>query len=134
MAATAVVLATVLFAVVSVRISRHNNNTAIVECIRGRGRADYQLATFRYFSPSLVYYSNRCVLDCRDTDQVREFFRHAETPFLVTKAEEFGRLTGSLPADAVECLRQRRFLHSGDVVLIGRSACLAARDAESLKK
>ena len=134
MAATAVALAAVLFGVISVQVSRHNNNGAIVACIHRYGPADYQLASFDYFSPSLVYYANHGVADCRDARQVREFFQQSRAPFLVANAAELDQIKSSLPADAVECLRQRRFLRSGEVVLIGRGACLAISGVDSMRR
>ena len=135
MAATAVALAAVLCGVLSVQVSRHNNiNRAIVACIHRYGPADYQLAAFDCFSPSLVYYANHGMADCRDARQVREFFQQARAPFLVANAAELDQIKSSLPADAVECLRQRRFLRSGEVVLIGRGACLAIGGVDSARR
>jgi 4-amino-4-deoxy-L-arabinose transferase-like glycosyltransferase len=133
MAATAVAFAVAIFGVASVRISGHHNNTAMLAHIRQHSAADFQLSTFRYSTPSLVYYANQRVTLCSEASEVREFFQKAAEPFLLTPADRLEELQGHLPGDAVELLRQRRFLRRGDLVLIGRAPVLARSDGALLR-
>jgi len=133
LAATAVAFATAAFGIASVQVSRYHNNMAMVEYLRRHTPEGFQLSTFRYNTPSLVYYANRRVTHCDDAGEVREFFEQSPQPFLVTYADRLEELKGCLPADSVELLRQRRFLRPGELVLIGRATGVARSNLQTMR-
>jgi len=132
LAVTAVALATTLFGLVSVRVSRHQNSVPLVEHMRRVCPDGFEVCSFHYTTPSLVYYSNQRVTPCADKHKVQEFFQHSRHPLLVTRADRLDELKDVLPADASVLVRQRRFLRRGEVVLVGRAEQTACHTQETM--
>lgn len=124
-AATAVVLATVLFGWIAPRVSRHQNSPVLVATARQAQAGPAQLATYDYNVPSLVFYAGERVERFGHADDVGKFFRESSNPYLITNAKYLETLRPALPPDVEVLLRQRRFLRSSEVVLLGRPVHVA---------
>jgi 4-amino-4-deoxy-L-arabinose transferase-like glycosyltransferase len=131
--ATAVVLATSMFGLATVRVSSHQNSASIVQRAHEAGDAEPTLATFGHSSPSLVYYAGRRVETLSTLEQVGQFFREARSPMLVTRADRYEELQYILPNDITVLERQPRFLKKGEVLLLGRPTQTAAGSRKSPK-
>jgi 4-amino-4-deoxy-L-arabinose transferase-like glycosyltransferase len=121
LAITAVVLATTLFGLASVRVSEHQNSVSLLECAHQGSPKNLTLAMFGHRAPSLVFYAGQQVRPLASADQVAEFFRTSEAPFLVTRANRLAELQGVLPDGVTVLMRQQRFLKKDEVVLLGRT-------------
>jgi len=79
------------------------------------------LASYRFFRPSLVFYSGRNVEKLSAPEEVAQFFdSHPGEAFLVTTDAELAKLRGQLPLDVSVLTSRKRFLRSGELVLLGR--------------
>lgn len=125
-AVTAVVFATSMFGLATVRVSSHQNSASIVQRAKEAGDTDAKLAMFGHNSPSLVYYAGGRVEPLWTVEQVGQFFRDTRLPMLVTRADRYEELKRVLPADVAVLERQPRFLKKGEVLLLGRAAQTAA--------
>jgi hypothetical protein len=70
----------------------------------------------------LAYYAADRVDRLASGEDVERFFRDTPNGYLVTRDAQLDKLAGHLPSDVSVLSRQRRFLRSGEVVLIGRPA------------
>ncbi|HTM54786.1 MAG TPA: glycosyltransferase family 39 protein [Pirellulales bacterium] len=85
------------------------------------GSPSAPLASYRFFRPSLVFYSGRYVEKLSAPEDVAQFFdSHPGEAFLVTTDAELAKLRGQLPLDVSVLTSRRRFLRSGELVLLGR--------------
>jgi 4-amino-4-deoxy-L-arabinose transferase-like glycosyltransferase len=121
-AVMSVLLATSLLGVASVRVSRHQNSPAMAGAARRASPTDRRIATFQYYAPSLVFYAQQRVPECRSAEEVRQLFAVPGSAFLVTRPDHLPMLAEALPADVTVLARQRRFLRKGELVLLGRRA------------
>ncbi|HEY2826262.1 MAG TPA: hypothetical protein VGJ04_01570, partial [Pirellulales bacterium] len=125
---TAVVFCLGLFAVIAVRIDRHQPSPTIAEIIRQHSDGAPQVAQFGYFRPSLVYYTDSRVEACKTPQQLAEFLQQSADAFAVTTNEQYGKLAAQLPADIVVVAKCAEFPRQGTVVILGRNAAVAVRD------
>ena len=119
-----------LFAGVAVRIDRHQPCPAVAEAIHQHSSGAPQVAQFGYFRPSLVYYSDTRVENCRNAQRVADFLESSADAFVVTTDEHFARLAPHLPADVTVIERMPEFPHRGTVLVLSRQNPVAAREAE----
>ncbi|HXT60793.1 MAG TPA: hypothetical protein VN699_19300, partial [Pirellulales bacterium] len=74
-----------------------------------------------YYRPSLVFYAREPIRQLVEDEQVCRFFReHEQNAFLFTTGERYERFAAQLPADVCVLDRQRWFLRSNQVLLLGR--------------
>jgi 4-amino-4-deoxy-L-arabinose transferase-like glycosyltransferase len=133
----AVVLAIGLFALGAVRVDRHQDSPRFAKVIAQNTPADQQpfIATFHYFRPSQVFYTQAPVEEFESTRQIQTFFgEHPGSAFVLTTREEFERLSSILPPDVTVLESRSRFLHSGKVLLLGRANPSAVAAAKSDSK
>lgn len=94
------------------------------------------IASFHHFRPSLVFYVEQPIAKFESPDEVQKFFaEHPTTAFMLTTDSQLETLRPALPGDVSVLSTHRRFLRSGNVVLLGRSstsAATASRAAEPL--
>lgn len=119
-AVTSICFVTAFLAFASERISRHQHGPYFAAWIQQTVAGPYQLGTFRCSTPSLVFYTRQRVENFWAADQVQDFFRHAERPFLITRSDQFEAIRSSLPKDVTILARKERFLRKQELVLVGR--------------
>jgi len=133
-AAMSILLATAVLGIASAHVSRHQNSPAMATLARNASPAGRRIATFEYYAPSLVYYARQRVPECRNSEQVREFFSASGPAFLVTRPDHLQKLAFALPPDVKVLARQRRFLRKGDLVLLGRQSVHITRSVMATKE
>jgi len=122
MAATAVVLLVGLFAVVSVRVDRHQQSGVLLGEIAARS-PNPRIAAFGCLEPSWVFYAGRPIREFshRQAADMAEFLA-APHSYVITRQRDLGRLEAELSGDLAVLARVPYFLRSGDLVLVGSAA------------
>jgi 4-amino-4-deoxy-L-arabinose transferase-like glycosyltransferase len=129
MATLGVVLAITLFGYGAARVDRYQMTPALAESIAAHTPAGHEpaIASFHFFRPSFVFYTDQPIPQFRTAEQVRAFFdAHRESAFLITTDERMRRIESDLPSDVAVLETRPRFLQSGKVVLLGRQPSHAA--------
>jgi 4-amino-4-deoxy-L-arabinose transferase-like glycosyltransferase len=125
-ATASVIFSTGLFAVVMPRVDRHHTSEMFVRTIRqfnGANEAPFQLMTYRFSQPSLIFYARQRIHNWSEAAKVEEFFRtNPERAYVVTRDEFLPELRPILPPDVVVLDRRPQFLRQDrEVLLLGRS-------------
>jgi 4-amino-4-deoxy-L-arabinose transferase-like glycosyltransferase len=133
LAALGVTLAIALFGLGAAYVDRYQDSPALAAHIvdhKQPGRAP-SIASFRYFRPSFVFYTDQPVAKLESPDAVRTFFDNDPHAYLLTLEGQLETLRSDLPADVTVVETRRRFLRSGNVVLLGRAAAAGATTART---
>ena len=130
LAATALAISLALFGWVLPRVDRHQTSENIVAAIRDRDQSPetpFQLMTYRFSQPSLIFYAQRRIHNWGEATKVEEFFRQfPNDAYVITRSENLPELQPILPADVVVLERRPQFLRRNrEVVLLGRRMELA---------
>ena len=134
MATTAVLLATIVFGFVAVRIGQFQNTERFVAAARKHAGDEVRLAGFQIFPSSLVYYAGRPVEYLEDTTQLKEFFAREPNGCLFITWNAFWAIKETLPADIMLVDRQQRFLREEEVMLLSRPVAVARKGGGAQKK
>lgn len=121
-AITSILFVTAIMGYAARRVDRHQNAPALLAEIRESGPAPAQLAAYRFFRESFVFYSGQQIPRYDGPRQLDEFLRHATRPFIVTTSEYEEELTQALPGQLEVVARRPRFLKPGTIVLLTRHA------------
>ncbi len=127
MAAGSLAFIVVTFGFAAPAISRHQNSEPLVSLARRLQAGPPRLATFDYNLPSLVFYAGNHVEQFYGADEVARYLAEAPEAMVVCTARDFERLKPALPGGTHVVARQRRFLRTGEVLLLGRPPELARR-------
>jgi hypothetical protein len=131
---TSIVVVTAIMGFAARRVDQHQNAPALLAEIRRSGPGQADLAAYRFFRESFVFYSGRHVPRCDGPAQLQTFLNRAERPFVVTTDEYEGELERAFPRQFAVVARRPRFLKRGTIVLLTRHedhSPLAARRLES---
>ena len=110
-----------LFGFVAERIDQHQNSRRLVQVMQQRSGSRYQVGTYDFFRPSLVYYSARQVPEFPSPEAVREFLQASPDNYLISRDDQWASLQAVLPSDVGILQQERIFLRRRhDVLLIGR--------------
>lgn len=118
-AATAILFATTLFGVTSLRVDRHQTSAALLQQIPERESA--RIASFGYFQPSLAFYARRPVEKLKTPEQVRELLESSPSAYVVVRSKSYGELEPQLPPGVAVLKRMPNFLRRDEVLLLGRT-------------
>ena len=129
---SAVGLAVLIVGIAPARVAPHQDGPHFGRVIRDLAPDDVHLATFDYFSPNLVFYAAEKVHRLKKPQQIAEFFADHPQGLLLTRADRVDQLSAALPLDVCERSRQRRFLRSHDLVLLGRETQTMRRAGHTL--
>ena len=119
-AATAVVFLTAMFGFAALRVDRYQNAPVLTAEIRKASPGRPHLAGYRFFRESLVFYAGEPVPRCENAAQLQEFLQGAKHPYVVTTDEYEEEVRRQFPGEFSVLIRQARFLHSGEVVVLAR--------------
>ncbi len=118
-------------------INAHQNSLMFTEFARQHSAGQPHIASHNYLPPSLVYYHHGPIQRAGTSEEISQFFAaNPRDAFLITTDRCYKGLSGNLPADVIVLKRDRRFLRSGEVVLLGRPSPMetakraAARELE----
>jgi 4-amino-4-deoxy-L-arabinose transferase-like glycosyltransferase len=131
---TSIVFVTAIMGFAARRVDQYQNAPALLAEIRRSGPGQADLAAYRFFRESFVFYSGEHVPRCDGPEQLQTFLNRAERPFVVTTDEYEGELERAFPGQFEVVARRPRFLKRGTIVLLTRHedpSPLAARRLES---
>ncbi len=125
-----------LLGLAAVRVDRFQTTPPLAARLRSVSDAagEVVLGSYEYFRPSLVFYTEQPIAEFNQPADIRDFFvQHPGQAYLITMDEPYReRLASILPPDVVILDSSRRFLQSGQVLLLGRAPQNAAPPAAIL--
>ncbi len=119
-AVMSVVFLTGIFGFAALRVDRYQNAPVLVAEIRKASPGQPQLAGYRFFRESLVFYAGEPVPHYGTADQLQEFLDTAKHPYVFTTDKHEEELQRRFPGAFSVLIRRPRFLRSGEVVVLGR--------------
>jgi 4-amino-4-deoxy-L-arabinose transferase-like glycosyltransferase len=119
-AVTAVVFLTAMFGFAALRVDRYQNAPVLMAAIRHDSPAPPQVAGYRFFRESLVFYAAEPVPRYEKAEQLRQFLSTAEHPYVVTTDEHEAEVQRCCAGQLSVLIRRPRFLRSGEVVVLAR--------------
>ncbi|NQU22425.1 MAG: hypothetical protein HQ567_14200 [Candidatus Nealsonbacteria bacterium] len=129
---TSVAFLTAMFGFAALRVDRYQNAPVVLREIHRDSTAEPQVAAYRFFRESLVFYAGGPVPLCTTGEQIQKFFDDAEYPYVVTLAEYEEDLRQQFAGELRVVLRRPRFLRSGEVVVLTPST--GERAAQTVAK
>jgi 4-amino-4-deoxy-L-arabinose transferase-like glycosyltransferase len=125
LAATAVGFVTMLFAVGTERIDRHQASHRLWEAVYARS-ADPQIASYKVLEPSWVFYSGRFIrefgalLDRPSRENVAAYLAHSPDAFVITTEKKLAEVSHALSPNVGIIATAPYFLKDGEtLVLLG---------------
>ena len=112
-----------VFAVGAAYVDQFRDTTRFAQLVAGESTAEppANVASYRYFRPSFVFYTGQSVEQIESADDVGRFFKvHPDMAFVLTTEEAYQSVESSLPTGVTVLASHRRFLRSGNAVLLGR--------------
>lgn len=128
LAACSLAFAVLTFGFGAPAVSRHQNSAALTSIARRIKNSPLRLATFDYSPPSLLFYAGNRVEPLYAPDEVARYLGEQPEAMVVCDGRGFDALKPTLPEGVEVVARQRRFLRSGDVLLLGRRRESARRE------
>ena len=124
LAALGVTLSIALFGIGAPYVDRYQDSPALAAHIVDNTPSGEQaaIASFRYFRPSFVFYTDQRVAKLESPAAIEAFFATDPRGYLLTTERELEALRGDLPSDVQVVESRRRFLRSGNIVLLARKA------------
>ncbi|MGD9724595.1 MAG: ArnT family glycosyltransferase [Pirellulales bacterium] len=135
MATLGLALVATVFGFGAARVDRYQNSHALADAIAAATRPGERpaIASFHFFRPSFVFYTDRPIDQLKSPEDVTAFFAaHPDAAFLITTDERIAKLESALPPGIDVLDKRPRFLQDGNVLLLGRpggSSATAARPA-----
>ncbi|OHB82185.1 MAG: hypothetical protein A2W31_12300 [Planctomycetes bacterium RBG_16_64_10] len=117
-AVTSVAFVLAIFGFAAQRVDRHQNAPALLAEIRRLGPGPVELAAYRFFRESFVFYTGRPVPRCDGPAALQAFLAQAERPFVLTTDEYEREIHAELPGQLRVVARHRRFLQRGELVVL----------------
>jgi 4-amino-4-deoxy-L-arabinose transferase-like glycosyltransferase len=133
-ATTSVALVVLVVGIAPSRVARHQDGPRLGAIVReyrqtlaatmGWPQA-VPLATYDYFAPNLVFYSDQPVLRLKQRE-IRDFFESSPQGLLLTRADRLNDLQSILPPGVAVLKQEPRFLRRHNLVLLGQPSQVAA--------
>ncbi len=130
LAATAAILFVAIFAAAAPVFSVEQTSVQMTGSVDRLGTKSTAIGIYRLYLPGLIYYADRVnpILNIRRPSDAAELARNRDY-LIVTDEQGLADLRPFLPRDAVVLENQTRFLKGTPLVVIGRSATIAAADS-----
>ena len=120
-AVASVAFVTSVLAVVAVRADRYQTSAPLAATIQSlKGSGDVTIGQYKYFRPSLTYYTRRPVAECRTAEDLEQLFAGSRDAVLVTTARKHEDIKDLLPPDVVILDQRPQFPKQGTVLLLGK--------------
>jgi len=117
-----------VFALAVLQVERHHASPVLAARRHAANPDRLELASFRYFRESFVYYSGEPVERIHEIKDLERFLRRSRRPFVITTDEHEAQLREAFPGQLRVLTRHARFLEPGEVVVLARE------DAEAVSK
>lgn len=119
--ATGLLFAFLIVGVAPPSVSRHQDTPKfIADAKRFAGSDEFEIGTYKYFQPSVLYYAGKKIPVFKSTQEVADFIASHPHAFVITRPSELNELRNDLPGDASELSRHRNFLERDELILVGR--------------
>ena len=118
--ATAVVFCVLLFTAAIAPLSRLQNSQLTADLMKRLGDHPTRVGQFVLRLPGLVYYDGPKIEEPLTWDDVKEFFRGADSAILLTNPQAWSFVAPLVPPGVVVIERQREFPKRGEVLVVGR--------------
>ena len=120
--ATALLLAFLLVGVAAPRMHAYQDSSLFIAEAKQRAKsAEVEIATFRYFEPSVVFYAGKPIQTLGSAREVADFLASHNNGFVITKATDLNELREELLSNVSELSRRRNFMHGRELILLGRN-------------
>jgi len=116
-----------IVAVSATVVSRYQESPRIAK-FAGKDTANRQWASYDYFSPNLVFYTQQKIHRLDTPTEVADFLKQPSPQYIVMPEKTFTALRNKLPKQTTKLFQTRRFLHHQHVVLIGNAPTVARRE------
>lgn len=130
-AVTSVVFVTAIFGVAALRVDRHQNAPHLIAAIRESGPEPTQLASYCFVRQSFVWYAGEYIKRLNNARDLEEFLQSAPNPCVITNSDRLAEIEKAFPGVLKVLARDRRFLHSGEVLVLARKSSPAMASRES---
>ena len=118
---TAILLAILIVAIAPARIHRYQDSPQfIADARKFAGRAEIEIGTYRYFQPSIVFYTGKRITVLQTPREVADFLADHPYGYVITRADVHNELRDDLPINVSELSRHRNFLKRDELILLGR--------------
>lgn len=130
-AVTSVVFLTAIFGVAALRVDRHQNAPHLIAAIRASGPEPKQLASYCFVRQSFVWYAGEYIQRLNNARDLEKFLQSAPNPCVITNSDRLAEIETAFPGVLEVLTRERRFAHSGEVLVLARksSPAMASREA-----
>ena len=119
---TAIVFLVGIFGFAAVRVDSHQDTPALIAQIRQAAPDGSQLAAFRFFRESMVYFSQQPVPHFENPAEVRTFLDQSPHPYLFTTSDHAAEVAALFPGELDIVFRRPRFLAKGELLVFARRA------------
>jgi 4-amino-4-deoxy-L-arabinose transferase-like glycosyltransferase len=127
-AAVSLVLTATLFGIVSVQVNPHQTSLALMSEIFHEAESP-EIGAFDYFEPSLVYYARQPVQRFKTAQQAASFLSQNPEAYLIIRDKHKSDIEAALGSDVQVVAHRRRFLKSGDLLVLN---CAANRTEQAV--
>lgn len=135
---SALFVTTSLLGFATLQVDQHQNSKALADAIAEfQNNEPARIAQYRYFRPSLIYYTGHQIESCHDAVDVKKFLDGSGSVFLVTSAQEYENLQESndqWPKDIEVVYRRPKFPKRGTIVVLGRSIRVAENSQSTTRQ
>jgi hypothetical protein len=129
LAITAVVFLTFGFGVGVLGVDRHQNAPRLAAELRRAEAGPLELASFRFFRESFVYYTGARVARIHEEKDLDAFVRRSKHPFVITTDEHEQQIRRRFGGRLRVLYREQRFLDKGQLVVLHRPPTEAPQTA-----
>ncbi|WP_010582857.1 ArnT family glycosyltransferase [Schlesneria paludicola] len=119
--ATALLLAFIVVGVAAPRMRPYQDSSLFIADAKQRAKSEeIEIATFRYYEPSVVFYAGKPIPTLGSAREVADFLAGRNNGFVITKATDLNELREELHSNVSELSRRRNFMHGRELILLGR--------------
>lgn len=122
MVGMALLLAFVIVGIAPPSVSKYQDTPRfIADAKRFAGGAEIEIATYKYFQPTVLFYAGKKVPVLKSTREVANFLASHRHPFVITHAKELNELRNDVLSDFSTLSSYRNFIKRDELILIGRN-------------
>ena len=125
----AVTFAVTLLGGVSTQLSVHQESPFFAQAATNETPNEQpQLATYGYFAPNLVFYSQRQVLQFGRPEQVQDFLAKKDSNFVILPADQLEQLREQITTPVTLVAQKNRFMRDEELVMLKVAPSFAATE------
>lgn len=118
----AMLLAFVIVGIAPPSVSKYQDTPKfIADAKRLSGGEEIEIATYKYFQPTVLFYAGKKIPVLKSTREVADFLASHRHPFVITRATELNDLRNEVLSDFSTLSSYRNFIKRDELILIGRN-------------